>query len=502
MQEFFFPIREELKRGLRVDANNERNSKALITCTNVRPRPWGLSAHKAFSSPYSYVVGTWPFPQALKGRVNRFACEETAVYKINTNNSLTPVVTYTPTALSTPKAITSGGGWELVDFAVSTWFLNNGNTLVCQSRYHDYYADSDAVSITTPRMNSICALGDRLVMGGVTIPVTVGTLWQEAWDIWRRMHSVTTTYINHQMGKDFIIIGSVGGGDVSYPGVLELALIDALPATDLEYLKNLVRTMVETGEIAFGHIPVGTIYKILPMGNGLVVYGDSGVAYADVQGPNVAYRILTDVGVSARCTAAGTNRAHAFLSSDGTLYTIGPDLSITEQGYTEFLSTIASSSPILSYDDDEKEWWICNNTAGYVFSANGLSKSTLRPSSVYTGGYAVVAGSGQTAVSIKTDAFDMGNRGIKMVQAVEVGAADMTDISVVVDFKISGDTYKTRTAKCNSQGIAFIGVCGTDFRVGVTGTRGTNGRIDYLNVRWKQSDKRFLRGPYATQPEQ
>jgi len=72
----------------------------------------------------------------------------------------------------------------------------------------------------------------------------------------------------------------------------------------------------------------------------------------------------------------------------------------------------------------------------------------------------------------------------------------VTALKVCVEYKFDATTTFTRSAECSctQEGFAFPVVSGTDFRIRVTGTWGTEGKIDYITIGVSLDDKRNAAG--------
>jgi hypothetical protein len=241
---------------------------------------------------------------------------------------------------------------------------------------------------------------------------------------------------------------------------------------------------------------------VRPLGDGLVAYGKNGAYYVPVEGGIAGRpRRITRAKTTHRNSVGGTEYGHCFLDDDSVLYTVTPGGDVIEQGYDEFLVGMATAKPLITYDPLNSEYWICTGDKSFILTQNGLSSCEVSLTGLHVHNntrYTTSTLGNNTPVYAKTDTFDLGNRGIKMVESVEVACSGITSLSVKVEYRNSDGAYKERVARCNSQGIAVPHICGVDFRVRVDGVTTGGAKIDYLNIRWKQTDKRFIRGPYST----
>lgn len=101
-----------------------------------------------------------------------------------------------------------------------------------------------------------------------------------------------------------------------------------------------------------------------------------------------------------------------------------------------------------------------------------------------------------------TDAIDFGLRAIKTLVAVEVGLSSPSNCWVIVEYRHStSDSFTTLAAvPVNAEGVAYVNVSAVEFRITVRAATFSSSepKISYMNLRWKLSDKRQIRGVYVT----
>jgi len=100
------------------------------------------------------------------------------------------------------------------------------------------------------------------------------------------------------------------------------------------------------------------------------------------------------------------------------------------------------------------------------------------------------------------DSIDFGLRAIKTLTAVEVGLDSPVACHVVVEYRYDKtDSFTVLPAvPINPEGVAYVNVSAIEFRVKVRANSFSNSapKISYINLRWKLSDRRHIRGIYAT----
>lgn len=498
MREYFFPLFDEFRRGLRSDERSARNTRALTLCTGMKPSPEGLVAPRAIT-PASADAGavSWPFPQALQGMYQTFLLGSTSVSLLTPGTgTLSAVTTYDPSDLTQTKAIPSGGPWQIVDFAPNVWFLSNGSCIVAKCPVFG----GKAVVITLT-IGAMCRWGNRLVLGGMShASLFTGTLWTDVIEEWKNYSPLSTfTYDSTAFDARYLLVGAENGGDANNPFFMEMALLGALSSIQTENVKPIILEAFRSGEMQLiqAH-DIQAVRAAKPLGSSLVCYTERAVMSIREGeiGPSRMDLLYAAVGTHGQILALPDS--HTFITDTGHLYTYR-DGAMMHHGYAEFLSGIGAN-PFLSYDPKDGDIYICGASAGYILTPSGLGRAVVRPTSLFqynSTTYGITTGSGTVDVII--DAFDMQNRGIKMIQSIELSFHDLTNVKIGVFNAYTNNSYRTVAPRAvNSSGIVHIGVAGIDFKIRITATAGTAGRIDYANLRWKQVDRRNLRGPFAT----
>jgi len=404
------------------------------------------------------------------------------------------------------------GPWQIADFQ-QVVFLANGTCLVAHlhlyGRWTWYVARTEAgVYPIIPQ--AICNFGNRLLLGG--IPASTSYFsdddWLDIWKAWleREGQEDIMTYRDLVMGPNVLMYSDLSGGDFYDPFVPEMAMLGLPGQTEIDTLKYLYIDRIKAGAIGFIPIPwQGSIRAIRPLGNGFAVYGDNGVTGVVPQEKDglAIYRTveLANVGMPSRGGAGGDHRIHAFRDNVGTAWTIGADFEVTRRGYSEFLAGLTDANVVVAFDPDQWDFHISDGSDGGTITKTGFGKSTRFPTHLsYTENGLLAAYAPAAAVDndfeIITDTFDLGLRSVKTIKSVGVAATDVTNLKVSVEFKFTKVTTFNRTAEIvvTDEGFAFPIASGTDFRIRVTGTWGSNGKIDYIRVHWTQTDKRAAGG--------
>lgn len=276
------------------------------------------------------------------------------------------------------------------------------------------------------------------------------------------------------------------------------------------------------GEITFvadrtndsGYKPMswkGMVYNILKLGKNAVIYGEGGVSIlkpVDSPHPTFATKDLASVGLKNRNTVCGDDVKHYFMDKLSRLWVITVStktVSLTEShgavmlGFEEFLSTLVD--PVMSYDA-ERDWvYISDATDGFILTKEGLGGGYGGITGIqYQAGVRMFASpnvlTAPETMLVVTDILDFNYRGQKTIEAVEIGADAKQKLSVAIDYRFdkASDFVTTPWMPVNKEGIGWVRAAGIEFRVRVKNDVFEDIRLDYLNVHYKPTDKRGIRG--------
>ena len=497
MKEFSFIIDDELVKGLRADRRSPRNTFLLTECENIKPTEFGLVSIDEISQPISNaqltlhsVTSAWPFPQLFQGQTYTLLLDETTLKIVDDDWELVDTSIYSAASPSELISVTAGGGvWHFSDMG-DAWLFTNSKGQLLFPRYDLMQSDE---------------LPQGIILGVNNDQSVIPRLYYKADTV------VSTTCVFRgrvlfHYGDNNISWGSIGGGDTWwywFPSIASTSL-------DLALTRN------KSNQAGWLKVPrQGTLQSLKPIlgnkvGQGAVIaYCNNSVTALVPFGPDPASGFgvhtipgLESIGIAQRGAVVGTDTFHVFLDSAGYLWRITADLKSERLGYSEFLEPLLADSDIqLSYDSERGDFFICSDEESYVLTRTGMCKASQRPTTLeHISGSTVGMSSGtfSRSFTVTTDSFDMGNRGLKTIQGVEINFKNITDFKCAIDWRNTSDeTFTTSTFRVvDSRGVVTFPVSGVTFRMRLTGTTAANTEIGEIVVRWKQSDKRHLRGRY------
>lgn len=479
----------DFAKGLRPDQNMPRNTGYATELYNSRCGVAGLEVPPLIVYPISGAPAvSWPLPQLLKikdlttGGTDLIFISSTNpqyAYKVNSDYSITAICTgsgTTPINLSTP------GPYTVADFGWYQLFHKLAMPTNILERYFDaddgaWYWRKYSGGGELPAYASItciCNFRGQLIAG--LLSATSGTDGTKGYVVaWSRIG---------QVNRGKMLRGSG----------------DYIDREDDEY--DYKRT---SGNYRIG--PNSVIHRILPLGNGIMVYCSDRIFYMPaVSSPEVTFGVtpLMEVGIPSTFCAEGNDKEHLFITSNKDVYRIKEGLKFEYLGYREYVGAMTGTL-VISCNSNFKDYYISNGSTTYLLSPFGLSKWFQYPTSLVwedtnkrlIGPIAVAA---DVTASMATDVFDFGVRGIKIVTALEMGSnGQLMTANVDYKFKVTDTVFTSSAFKTtNDAGAVAPMVGGVEFKMRVKGADYTKFDLDYLNVRYKYIDKRMIRGAYAT----
>jgi len=438
--------------GLRKYAKVPRNTQVLTQCLNAKVGRSGLEEYTSITSPFvALPTLSHPFPQLIPTMPARYIAVADKVYLVNTDWSLTSQLT----------GITGSRLFHVADFgAWQVW--TNGTKLI----ERNYSTGVFSISAETWTARTVCNFRGQLVVGGIS------------------------TSRDHQ-----VFYSQIGTGTLA----TVLAYTGVSPSAGM--MPMLWRKQ-------------GSVYMVKPLGKAIMVYGSCGITamikeseYALSYIPVFGRKEIANFGIASAHAVAGDDTMHVFIDEGGTAWQIGEDLVMKELGYQEFFSAMTMANIVGSFDSNQKEFYFTDGSNTYLLSQGGLTWIFENPTSLefVSGGLIGVRGqSADTTFVAVTDTIDFGNRGVKTITGVELGmtwpSALGATLEVAVDYRYNTTSAFTRSAfkAVNANGFVFPIVSAVEFRLVIKASSYIGCSLDYADIRWKQSDKRMIRGTYAT----
>jgi hypothetical protein len=255
--------------------------------------------------------------------------------------------------------------------------------------------------------------------------------------------------------------------------------------------------------VVIGYMPMpwqGYVHCVKRLGDNLVAYGSHGIAVlvpTDLTPPGFGLREISQLGVISAGAVGGDIYKHVFVRSDGMLCKMSTDIvraslyKVEELGGQEFFQDLTDIR--ISYDSRRDEYYISSEGDCFLLSSAGLSTIGKYVSTCYAQDstlYGMYSSLTSTNAEVVLDVLDLEARSIKAIEMIELGATGTWQAAVDWRNTTTSSFQTSPYVVVNPVGVARVKVSGVDFRIRLTGT----GNLDYMTVRWKQQDKRFVRG--------
>ncbi len=432
--------------GLRQYSDQPVNAPGLVECYNMVPRQGKLVPPPVISNPivdpgglHWPITQDWPFPQLFVLSQYMFLCTRLGIYVLSD--------TFVPTievGVDIRDTI-----WSCADYGPYVLFTNGG-----------------MVYVTDP------TTGDLHPYGGTDIPV-MGTVCDY---------------------KGQLVAGRPAGYD---PNVV---LWGEIGEADM--------TLSAANVAGYRQMPwPGTVLCVKRLGDYVIVYGDNGISFlrgVDQPVPTMGLLDGPSFGIMGAGAVGGDANEHMFISASGKAYKINKKLEITELGYEEFFAPMGTI--MISYDPIEGDYYISNGATSYLLTTFGLGQIPQHVSSCQryharlVGTYEMDS---DMSLRIETGDIDMRTAAEKKIDTIELSAYGDSGGYTIGGVVLYGSGYYTAPMrKANTLNTATCPMSGTRFRIRVRAASAFPmfyKVLDYANIWWQLTDKRFIRGPYAGQ---
>ena len=247
-----------------------------------------------------------------------------------------------------------------------------------------------------------------------------------------------------------------------------------------------------------------------------------------VQSPTASFGFeeIHTIGIRNQGAVNGNVNEHLFVDKGGHVWRIDRGAKLTYLGYEEFMREFstdengeyyadeygdraeASPSVIVSYDNLNSDFYICNDIKGFLKSPNGMTEIHNSMSSIWYDkrllGIKRPSLLEDTEFTLVSEVFNMGYGGSKTIFSIESGLSGTNEAEIAIDWRVDVETSFQRTdwKPLNNLGIASIVISGGEFRLCFRAKSLTTYSfdLDYFKIRWKMTDLRGLRGVYAAPP--
>ncbi len=405
---------------------------------------------------------------------------------------------------STAYTLTYDGSIGMVGAEIDgTWFLCNGSEYLTNCQIYGGWVAGRISADPVP--TAVCIFNNRMFFGGIVSSADYQSTdrWaaaKKAWLLYSETDGAPGDHTN--IDGSWIFWGSSGGGSFDQPFLLENVLLSGYQ--EREYVDALIAGFRD-GSLGMAKVPWGgTVTYMRQLGSSIAIYTTLGIGLAAVTEKGLSFLQIANTKIPGIMAVDGNEAQHVYVDKLGIVGYLSGEGNHRELDYREFLSSLATDArTAVVYDTREGDFYVTLNASGtprsWILTRDGGFTETDYPvtsiASVRDSLRAVV-GSGTGTFSFTTHRKDSKLRGIKTVQTVELSQELCTVLKAQVGFRYAkGVAWDNSPLKpFNLEDVVYPTVSAVDFRIRVQGTYSTGASVDSIQVRWKTSDRRSVRG--------
>jgi hypothetical protein len=269
------------------------------------------------------------------------------------------------------------------------------------------------------------------------------------------------------------------------------------------------------------------LLRCLPLDDAVVIYGTFATfALLPVNKPVVTFAIkpVKQVGIANPLAVGGGLKKHLVVDRYGYLWLVTmsstrmDEVDMKRLGYREFFKDSIDTVSIV-YNSMEDEFYISSGVKSYLYNDFGLTeigkcvtsfvdyKNTQVTNeltdlvTIYDTPVGFVRPLSEQELQYATDILDFGINGIKTIESVDIGATFglKTTAEVMIQWRNDkkGSFRDTPWKRCSPEGFVSPLVSGVELKVNLRLSTYVGIELNTINVKWKISDKRFIRGMYT-----
>lgn len=505
MKELNFTIDESLRQGLRRDVRQPSDSVGLSKMKNLIPSAFGAVSPRTITYPISDPALSidWPFPQLFRGQKTTLLAGKEVIRTVDESDwSTSATGLYKSRTPGTPGTIPGNGGpWHHASFQ-DKWAMTNGTGMVFSMPSNV----SDKVFLDDENTyQSLCNHNERLVFGGCAGTFFAGSRWAKVFNAWRESPNSVFTHEDTAFDTNWVVWGEPLGGADDIPHHVFLAALGVFGDAAFDKVEELILSAVESG--AIGMTPLrtpGSVLGVLPLGDGIIVYGARGVSRLTPSGQSYVEGPLHNIGIASRSAFGGDTTGHIYIDDKSQLWKLAASGAPELLGYEEFMDDLTAADIVITRDEYDRDLWITDGTTCYVLTpSDGLGgPMDIKPTGLIRIGsnlYGAANGLSitPTIAEIRSGETDLAERGTKHITTLQIFKSGMTGVQSQNAYRYADvDSFSlTAWTKANRQGVTFPRVSFVDGIVAVKGTvTADDARVWRVEVRYNAEDRRFRRG--------
>jgi len=496
-REYSLMAREALGNGLSPDARAPRNTPYAETMQNLQPLGYAAATPDEITNP----VTNGPTPnwatdgtvQLFRGEANRWVMGQTQAYSADESWDASAV-----------GATFSAGThpWRGVFFDEIPFFTNS-----------DVFLWGTGLSrVTTPTVLGVGKHEGRLLLGGMAGDVFSSDVFGRVFQKWKDMNdSDRIAYSTQSWGLGWMMFGERGGGSSDRPFDALLSLLDMYTSQNQTDMEGHVMSRLEDREWGFALLrSPGAIQAFHELDDAPIVFGTNGVARLMPDGDIYRDQRLSGIGIAAPAAVGGDLDACVYLTPERELWKITPQQRPRRLKFSQHLGSLTLADVTISFDSLERTWWIADKAQAFILDDDdrlGGPMEIVPTSLVRDGGnlYGIArdtrSDDTKRTVLFRSLPLDIGERGRKMAQVIQVSREGVTNLSAGVDYRYNDETSTFRSgALCQGRKdgsvMLYPKVQFNDAKIKVQGdvANGTRGVIDRLRFQYQADDITTTRG--------
>lgn len=502
-----------LAKGLRPDFRSNRRKGFLEEAYNVKVNKEGLVPYIPVIMPFSQgtleahnISFNWPQPQLYKGYKETFLLDRTRIFKVFPDYTLSEYEVYDYYDQSSPGNILPGNQWQVVDLH-DAYFFHNGTSSVFHTGRERMLGEGEKMFVVNAvRIQAGCYFRGRTWIGGFDDSFYWTPDWETFWNDWSTRLPSSISYNIKDLSPNFVWWSTIGGGDTLFifdQGLGESGNISSTYGSS----EPIIFDYLLRNECGWMPMPwQGRVLTMKPLGDGVMVYGEGGctllLPQQGIVGSN-NFEELSD-GLHNAGAVGGDDREHVFMDNTGCLWYINRSYEVVRLGYREYMNDMVGNEVIISFDKNEREWYISDGYKAFIYTKGGLTEHSQIVTSVINSdggvlGFCMDESAMDKSMKVKTGVVDFGGTGIKTLESVHVHG-ETTDVYAgnmkafaEVRYEQRGGFEKGDDVEVSDEGFARLDMSANDFKVGIKSDDFRYSKIEDLILNYKLSDRRFRR---------
>lgn len=248
-------------------------------------------------------------------------------------------------------------------------------------------------------------------------------------------------------------------------------------------------------EAGFINLNIGPIITCQAFGdNGVVFYGEDGVALLTPQGNTFGVKQLSKARISGREAVSG-GVFHLFCDLSGRLYVVNSE-GVSELGYLWVFENEDLSDVVISYDEVNNDFYISNGIVCYLMTKQGLSQlnqiptSVARLSGVLSGPATAVS---PAVIEVHMDDMNLNLSTLTSMEFIELSLSTNGQVYVAdkMSYQNGEKVVESAWKYLASSSFGYLGYTAQFHRPKIKVVGATRFHLDTVNLGFKLSDNRI-----------